>query len=435
MKHLLLLLLPAVLAAAGLEERITEYDLANGLHVIIYVDSAAPVVSTNAWYRVGAYDEPLGHTGLSHMLEHMTFKHTDRYEPGTFHRIVEDAGGYNNGFTSTSYTGYFEDLASDRWELALELEAARMARCTFEDDEFAREREVVAEERRLRENQPTSEFWEKFEALAYIAHPNRQPILGWMDDIQHYDVAMVSDWYARHYNPANAVLVVAGDVRVDEARRLIAKHFGGLQGEPVTRADYYGLEPPQGSERRLVLRRDVMTPILMLGYHSPGIRDSARFAGDVLAGILGRGRTSRLYRRLVTESGLATSVWVSNSVSRDPGLFYIHVYARDEQSMPEIERLVDQEIARLQEEPVTGYELEKFRNRVLADDIFDRDDVSDLAYYLAAYTIAEDDWRAFERYPQGIASVTADAVREFSRTWLTADNRTVGMLLPRGEER
>ncbi len=431
----LLALLPAAsITLAGLEDHITEYDLPNGLHVIIYADSSAPVVSTNVFYKVGAYDELPGCTGLSHMLEHMTFKHSDRYTPGTFHRIVDSAGGYSNGFTSTFYTGYYEDLAKDRWELALALEAARMSTCRFDSVEFASEHQVVTEEWRLGENRPASRFWKEFEAVAYSVHPQRQPIIGFGDDISNFTAQKAEAWYRKHYNPANAVLVIAGDVRVDEARKLVSKHFGGLKGTPVERADYYNLEPEQRSERRLMVRDEVREPAIRIGWHNAGIREPGAFAGDVAAGILGHGRSSRLYRRLVTEGGLATQVSAANYFSRDPGLFMLYIRPVSEEAIPEVERIVDQEVARLKTEPVTDRELEKVRNRVLAEQIFDKDDISGLAYYLAMYHITEGSWRGFEHYAQRVRAVTREDVKRFCIDYLKLDNKTTGLLLPRKEE-
>lgn len=432
-----LLLLALCLAApgAGIEDAVTEYDLANGLHVIIYVDSSAPVVSTHAWYRVGAYDEPRGLTGISHMTEHMTFKHTDRYTPGTFHRIVDEAGGYNNGFTSTYYSGYYEDLARDRWELALELEAARMARCVFDPGEFATEHQVVTEEWRLGRNNPSTRHWQAFEALAYTAHPHRQPVIGWGDDVARYTADKVRDWYERYYDPANAVLVVAGDVQPEAARKLIARHFGRLKGKPVERTDFYDLEPEPDGERRAELRLRTRNPSLLVGYRIPGFRDTADYyAGEMLGAILGGGRTSRLYRRLVIGDGLATEVWANAGVTLDPDLLYISVRPRSESDIPAIEVAIQEEVARLAEEPIPAIELTRVCNQVRAGHVFAQDRVSTMARVLAANHLLHGDWRAWSRYPDRVTRVTPEQVRQFARKYLTRERRTVVALLPAKDE-
>ncbi len=428
-----LLLLTA--GAVDLESRVTQFKLRNGLDVLVYVDSSAPVVSVNAWYRIGSYYEPTGLTGISHMLEHMTFKRTDIYRPGDFDRIVDEAGGRNNGFTSTFYSGYYEDLARDRWEVGMRLEAARMGRCVFLDSEFASEHQVVSEERRLGDNRPTSALWEQFEATAFLANPQRNPTIGWMDDVRRFTVEAVRDWYRRHYNPTNAVLVVAGDVRPDEVRAKARKYFGRIKGTPVNLPDYYDAEPEQNGERRITVRRRVGQPNLLIGYRSPGIRDSLYFAAEVAAGILGSGRGSRLYQRLVVRDKLASSAAAWNGVQRDPGLLMVSVTPLAESLIPRIETAVAEEIALMQHELASERELQRVRNSVLASQMFDKDDISDVAYLLAQSHIIEGDWRAWARYPARFEAVDAETVREFCRRYLRPEQRTVGLLLSNEEAR
>jgi zinc protease len=415
---------------SDLESHVTEFTLANGLKVIVYVDSSAPVVSTNVYYKVGSYDEPLGSTGLSHMLEHLTFKHTDIYKPGDFDRIVDSAGGVNNGFTSESYTGYYEDFAKDRYELAMKIEAARMGKCVFPDSEFESEHQVVSEERRLHDNRPTSELWEQFGATAHLVHPTRNPTIGWPGDVANFTAEAARDWYVEHYNPANAVLAVCGDVRPLDVKVKAEKYFGRLKGKPLARTDYYDMEPTQRGERRITVRKRVRVPSVLIGFHSPGIRDTAEFfAGEVAGSIAGSGRSSRLYKKLVTELQLATSVWGGNSVDRDPGLFLISVTPKSESLIPQIEQVVQAELDRLGTELVTERELQQVRNQVLAGEYFQRDDVGSMAYLLARSQILYGDWRAMKLYQPGIERVTAEQVRDFCRKYLVPDNRTTGILI------
>lgn len=429
---LALLVSMAVAVAApnpDIESRVYEYDLKNGLHVIVYVDSSAPVVSTSAWYKVGSYDEPLGHTGLSHMLEHLTFKHTDVYEPGEFDRIVDSAGGNNNGFTSTYFTAYYEDFANDRYELALKLEAARMARCVFPDSEFDSEHQVVSEERRLQDNRPMSELWEQFGATAQLANPERNPTIGWSDDVRNFTVEAVRDWYTKHYNPANAVLVVCGDVRPEDVKAKTEKHFGRLKGKPVERRDFYDVEPKQSGERRITVRRRVRVPSMLIGYQVPGVRDSAWYAGEVAGTILGGGETSRLYKKLVKELGLATSVWGGSYVSRDPSLFQVGVTPKAESLMPQIEQVVQAELDRAGRELAAERELQQVRNQVLAGQAFGRDNMFSMAYWLASNHILYGSWRQVIEYPERINRVTPEQVRDYCAAYLKPDNRTTGILV------
>jgi zinc protease len=419
---------------SDIESRVYEYDLKNGLHVIVYVDSSAPVVSTSVWYKVGSYDEPLGQTGISHMLEHMTFKQTDFYKPGQLDRIIDSAGGINNGFTSTYYTAYYEDFAKDRYELAMKIEASRMATCVFADSEFASEHQVVSEERRLHENRPTRELWELFGATAQLVNPERNPTIGWSDDVRNYTVEAVRDWYAEHYNPANAVLVVCGDARPEDAKAKAEKHFGRLKGKPVERRDCYDVEPKQNGERRITIRRRVRVPSVLIGYQVPGVRDSAWYAGEVAGGILGGGETSRLYRKLVKELGLATSVWGGSYVSRDPSLFQIGVTPKAESLMPQIEQVVQAELDRAGRDLASEREMQQVRNQVLAGQAFGRDNMFSMAYWLASNHILYGTWRQVIEYPDHIDRVTAEQVRDYCAAYLVPDNRTTGILVSSKED-
>jgi zinc protease len=368
------------------------------------------------------------------MLEHMSFKHTDIYKPGDFSRIVDSVGGNENGFTSDYYTGYYEDFSSDRWELALKIEAARMAKCIFVDSEFTSEHQVVSEEQRLQANRPMSAFYVQLGAIATLAHPLRNPTVGWADDVKRYTVSAVRDWYQRHYNPANAVLVISGDVRPDDARLKVQKYFGKLLGTPVVRADFYNIEPKQTGERRLLMRSKVNVPQMLMVWHTPGIRDSNYVAGDVLAGILVQGRSSRLYKTLVTDSGLAVSVGGYNYVERDPDLLRIYITPKAESLIPRIEKLVGREIVKVESESLSTREMQRVKNGVLTGQVFERDDVSGMAYLLASSQILTGTWRDYEIYPERINRVTKQQVQDFCREYLTDDNRTTGILLPEKAE-
>lgn len=421
------------LPADHLDARVSEFRLPNGLLCITYVDSAAPVVSVGVYYRVGSYHEPPGKSGLSHMLEHMSFKRTDIYRPGDFDRILDSVGANNNGFTSTFYTGYYEKFSSDCWELGLRLEAARMSRCQLLDADFTSEHQVVAEERRLQDNRPNSVFRECLDAVVLLANPQRNPTIGWSDDIRRFTVEDVREWYRRHYNPANAILVVAGAVNPEDVKARVRRHFGPIRGRPVPVFDAYSLEPEQLGERRTVIRQRVSYPMLVVAFHSPGFRDSMYIVADLVAAILGRGRLSHLYRRLVTEEKLCTWAACWNSTKRDPGAIYIATQVKTVSDIPAVESIIAEEIARLRDSLATDYEMGRARNGIVAGMIFEREDASDIARSLAVYQITQEDWRVYQQYPVRLNDVTAEQVRAFARRYLLPDKRTVGILLPMNE--
>ena len=426
------------LALAGpvddFESRVTEFTLANGMPVLVYTDSSAPVVTVAVAYKVGSNYEPAGKTGLSHMLEHMTFQHSDIYKPGEFFRIIQANGGVNNGFTSSYYTAYYEVFAREKWELGMKIEASRMGRCVFLDSDFASEHQVVAEEQRLSENNPGSVFWTQLNAAALLAHPARNPTVGWADDVAHFTTDAVRDWYGHYYSPSNALLVVAGDIRPEEVRAKAPQYFGKYKARPVSLPDFYNCEPKQIGERRMVVHKDVKQPSLAIAWHAPGVLDSAFYPALVAGGVLGQGRGSRLYQRLVVDSGLAASASAYSESGRDPGLFWVEVTPKAESLIPRIERIVYAEIGRMGREPITDRELQRVKNQIVADYIYSRDAIMWMAIILGDYQLTRGSWREFKLYPEKIGQVTAAQVQSFCRDFMTADNRTVGTLLPTAQE-
>lgn len=426
----ILLALTVVAAPQEFELTVHEYTLKNGLKILVYVDTSAPVASVQMYYRVGAYDEQTGHTGISHMLEHMTFKHSQAYRPGDFDRILDSVGAQKNGFTSTYFTGYFETFSREHWELGLRLEAARMSTCVFSEPEFATEQQVVIEERRLHDNNPPSILRETYKAVALLANPQRNPVIGWSEDIKSLTVPKLNSWYRRYYNPANAVLVVAGHVQPADVLRQAERYFGKLKGKSLDRPILYHSEPTQTGERRVIVRRQVSQPMMLIGYHTPGVKDSSYLAGYVAARLLASGRNSRLYQALVIQQELAVSCAAWNAVTLDPGLLEIQVVPKAESLIPYIETSIEKEIARLASEPPTEQEMTRVANGLLADDYYNRDAIHNVASQLASSYIIHGDWRHFLRERKRLLQVTGEQVSEFCRRYLVSNNRTVGILLP-----
>lgn len=222
-------MLLALLVVGGAQAAVTDVTLDNGMRVIVQEDHRAPVVVSQVWYRAGSMDEFNGTTGVAHVLEHMMFRGTKTVPPGEFSKRIAAAGGRENAFTNRDHTAYFQQLQKDRLELAMQLESDRMANLVIRDDLFAKEMQVVMEERRLRtDDQPQSVVYEHLMAAAYQESPYRRPVIGWMDDLQHLTAQDARDWYARWYVPNNATLVVAGDVKADDVIALAKRYFGVL---------------------------------------------------------------------------------------------------------------------------------------------------------------------------------------------------------------
>lgn len=413
-----------------LKLNVTEYTLKNGLKVLIYVDSSAPIVSTQMWYRVGSYYEPSGYTGISHLLEHMAFNSTKKYKLGEFARIIDENGGEDNGFTSELYTAYYEDLAKDRFEIALDMEAERMHNLLLDPKEFEPEKKVVMEERRLGENSPTSMLWDEFYATAYLVHPYRTPVIGWMDDIERITRVDLYNFYQIYYTPQNAVLVIAGDVKPDEAIKKVEKYFGNIKSKPVPKKDFYNAEPSQTGERRIKIKRDVKIPTLMLGYHSCGFFDPDYYILEVIEGILLRGRSSRCNKQLVDKQELVLNIWGGNDTQKDPGMFYFFTTPRNINLIDSTEQAIYREIERLKKDTVTTEELERVKNRVVANNIFSRDRIRSMGFQIGRYTIATGSYKYLEEYPEKITSVTKEDIIRVAKKYFYEDNRTVGILVP-----
>ncbi len=420
----------ASLADERLGDKVYETTLANGLKVILLENHKAPVVTVQVWYRVGSRNEAWGKTGLSHLLEHMMFKGSKKFSAEDFVRIIEENGGNNNAFTSHDYTAYFVNMSADRVAIPLELEADRMRNAIFSEKEFLTEKNVVIEERRLRtEDNPQSYLHEQTFATAYQVHPYHWPIIGWMEDLERITLADARAYYDRYYTPANAFVIVAGDFSRQELLPKIEKAFGHLSATHTPNQGV-GREPTQPGERRLVVKREGLVPALMMGYHVPNLKNPDSYVLEIIEAILSRGKSSRFYERLIREKQLALSADADYSLtSFDPGLFFISAEALPGKDLVALEKAIDEEIKRLQAEPVPPDELSKAKNQLQASFLYGQDSVFYQAMVLARHEIAAN-WKSVDDYLPSIRRVTADDVMRVARQYLLPENRTVGILTP-----
>lgn len=415
--------------------KVTERVLPNGLKVLLKEEHKAPVVTFQIWYKVGSRNERLGKTGLSHLLEHMMFKGTKKYGPKAFSRTVMKNGGNDNAFTGKDYTAYFENFASDRIGIALELESDRMQNLLFDPKEFESERKVVMEERRMRyEDDPSSAMLEQMMATAFLAHPYQWPVIGWMADLANITHEDLRRHYRTYYTPNNATIVVVGDFETRKLLPVIERYFGKIPRGPEP-PKMGAIEPRQQGERRIIVRREAELPAIFAGYHVPNLRHPDSYALEVLAGILSEGRSSRLYRSLVYEKQLALYAGGDyNSISADPHLFYLYAGVMPGRTIDEVEKALYAEIESLKTDPVSDEEMEKAKNQIEAGFIMGQDSVFYQAMLIGQYeTVA--DWRLIEKYLKGIRAVTKDDIRRVAKEYLSEDNRTVGILIPTKEKR
>jgi zinc protease len=389
-----------------------------------------PVVTVQVWYKVGSRNEPVGKTGLSHMLEHMMFKGTPTIGPKQFDTLVTRNGGVDNAETQSDFTGYYEDFAADRVSLGLELEADRMAHLLIDEKEFAPEHQVVIEERHLRiEDQPGNVLSEVMRATAFLAHAYRNPTIGWPSDMTAYSRDDAVQYYRTYYAPNNATLVVVGDFKKDALLPKIQSLFGSIPRGPDP-PKVITQEPPQIGERRVFVRKEAELPLLFVVYHVPTLTHPDSFALQVLAYILGGGESTRFHQKVVYEKQLASDAGADyNPVHVDPFLFGLSAGPLPGKTAEEVEQALSTEVERVQREPVPDRELQKAKNQIESEFIFAQDSVHQLAEMLGRYESVAS-WRQLDGFLDGVGKVTAADVQRVAKRYLVPDNRTVALLIP-----
>ncbi len=411
---------------------IYETYLDNGLHIVVYVDSATPTVSTQLWFNVGAIYDPPGKSGLSHLLEHMDG--TKNYQPREISAAIDALGGEDNAFTSNLYVCYWVDLAKEYYETALKFGAERMANLLISEKKFQSERAVVMEERRLGENAPYDVLWEQFDLLAYKFHPYRNPVIGWMEDIQRITLADLMHHYRTYYQPANAVCVIAGDVELNDVYNKVRKYFGKIKSRAVTHPVFY--EPPQQGEQRMTMYRSVAHPAIMIGHHTTDVYSKDFYALEVLEALLSMGKEARLYKKLVEEKQFALRVWAWNDLERDYGMFNFFVTPFSVAYVDSVERIIYEELNKLKSlgaDSITDLEMERVKNNVIANEIYAQDRARGMGMRIGRQLITTGNLNDMMEYPQRIEAVTKDDVREVINKYFIAKNKTTVVLLPEGK--
>ena len=419
-----------------------EEVLDNGLRVLIQEVHTAPLASVWAWYRVGSKDEIPGLTGVSHWVEHMNFKGTTNIPRDKVKGIIEQYGGYWNGYTWIDQTTYTETATRDALDRMLFIESERMANCLYDPADCESERTVIISELQGGENDPDSLLDQELTAAAFKVHPYRHPTIGWLSDLQTMTRDDLYGHYAKYYVPNNATLVVVGDVDTDHVLQRVEHHFGSLPaGKAIERVR--AVEPPQLAERRVHFRKEGTTAYWRAAYHVPAVSHPdfipLLFVDAALSGASGVNlwsgnnvptpqRSARLYRALV-DSGLASSVGGAILPTEHPFLFYFWATVADGQTLRTVEDVTLGEIDRFVREGITEPELAKARAQLRARFVYDSDSVTDIAHQLG-YFETVDRWQTYPELIPRLAMVTADQVNTVARKYLAADNRTIGWFEP-----
>ncbi len=412
-----------------------QFTLDNGLQVVVIPDHRAPVVTQMVWYKVGAADEPPGKSGIAHLFEHLMFKGTDEIPPGEFSKIVARNGGSDNAFTAADYTAYFQNIAADRLDLVMRLEADRMANTRLDEQTVLTERDVVMEERLSRvANEPSALLGERVDLALWTVHPYRNPVIGWEHELStlgHDDaIAFYRQWYA----PNNAVLIVAGDATVEQVRQLAQQHYGAIpRGPEFSRERVRDLPPPADS--RVVMRhprvsqaswsRQYVAPSYALG--EPG----EAYALQVLSELLGSGSTSRLYQDLVVKGRVAVSAGsFYRATAVDYGTFGFYGTPAADRTPEDVEAAIDAEVERLLTDGVTAEEVDMAKQRLKAGLVYARDSSQTAARTIGAALATGSTLDDVQAWPRRIAEVTPEQVMQVARKVLRDSQSATGVLLP-----
>jgi zinc protease len=411
----------------------TGFKLANGLEVVVIEDHRAPVVTHMVWYRCGAADETRGRSGIAHFLEHLMFKGTGKVAPGEISKIIARQGGQDNAFTTHDETVYWQRVARDRLELVMGLEADRMANLRLTDKLVLPERDVILEERRSRiDNNPASLLGERMSAAMHVNHPYGVPVIGWFHEMEKLTRADAEAWYAKHYGPNNAVLVVAGDVTPAEVKKLAEKTYGTVAPRPVPPRARPRDPPPIAARRVALVDTRATQSYFSRAYLAPSYRTAKgreAYALSIAAEILGGGATSRLYRSLVEDGKLAAEASASyGGDSYDDDVFGIDATPRTGVSLAALEAAADKVIARFVKDGPSAEEMKRAVARLRAAAIFARDNQATMAQVYGSGLINGETIEEIYRWPEIIATVKAGEVARAVRDVLKPERSVTGVL-------
>jgi zinc protease len=404
---------------------IKEKTLKNGLKVYVIEEHSSPVVSVQVWYKVGSKNEVVGITGSAHLLEHIMFRGTKEIKD--FSQIIDELGGMDNAFTSFDETAYWCEIPSSAIEKVLYMEADRMRNITF--DGFDEERNVVIEERRWRtENDQRGALWEALFSTIFWAHPYRNPVIGWRSDLENVSLEKVKQFYETYYAPNNAYLIVVGDVKAEEVFKIAEKYFGKYESKEIPK--FYTTEPKQRGPRRNEIKKEGFATYIALAYRVPKASSEYSPAVSLLADILGDGKTSKLYKSIVYNKQLASSISAFYYGLKDEGLLIIFATLQQGKDINELEKAINEEIENLRKNKVSEEELIRAKNSQLANLIYSRESVVRLGFQLGEALINTENPNYINEYPKLIQKVSKQDIEKIINEYINDDNKTTVIVHP-----
>lgn len=432
-------ILPVLLLfALPVQAKVSQFELDNGMKILVKEDHRAPIAVQQVWYRVGSNYEHNGITGVSHMLEHMMFKGTEKLEPGEFSKTVSKLGGQENAFTSSDYTAYYQVVAKEHLQKVMQLEADRMRNIRITDEEFQKERDVVTEERRWRtEDKPGAKLYELFKATAYVNSPQHHPVIGWMSDIRNWTLADIQQWYQLWYAPNNATLVVVGDVDPQQVYAWAKQYYGVHQAEKIP-SPKPQVEIEQEGERRISLKGATKSPSLIMGFHAPSLTTAQNedevYALSVLASILDGDDSARLSQNLVRGTREVVSANAGfDETNRLTSLFLLDATPSEGKTLETAEAALWREIEKLQQSPVSQKELDRVLAHAEAQYVFQQDSIQSQAMILGSLVSIGLPIETYDNWVEKLRKVTPQAVQAVAKKYLQRDKVTVASLYPNGQ--
>lgn len=414
------------------EGKVYRHQLNNGLTVLTVERHIAPLIYHQLTYKVGSRNERLGITGISHVVEHLMFKGTEKYDKGEASKTISKNSGIFNAFTSNDMTSYYEYLPKNKIEIALDIESDRMQNSTFNPEEFKSEIEVILQERRMRsESQASGILREELNTVAYSSHPNRDPIIGWPSDLRNMTRDEAYEYYKTYYTPNNAFLVLIGDFETDEMLKLVEKYYGQIPKGPEVK-DIWAYQEPQKVRKSLTLyHADITQPSLRMSFHVPTYEDPdapvLRLAGMILCE---KSRDARLYKLMVEKAQLATSVAGGFGMSKDPTLFSISCTLKPDSSVDKAEAMIWEQINKMQNEDVTDHELQKVKNRYKFTQVTSYTKNADIGGRISRYETYFG-WDFYYEFDKRIFEVTKEDIKRVMNKYFAPEKVTVAYTFPK----
>ncbi|MBC2837955.1 pitrilysin family protein [Robiginitalea sp. SC105] len=429
------LLLGATLLVQAQEVAFQEYDLDNGLHVILHQDNTAPVVVTSVMYHVGGKDRTEGRTGFAHLFEHLLFEGTKNIEKGKWFEIVSSRGGQNNANTSQDRTYYYEVFPSNNLELGLWLESERMLHPVIDQKGLDTQIEVVKEERRLRyDNSPYGQILPVLGNNLFESHPYKDPNIGYMEDLEAASLEDVIAYNEKYYVPNNAVLVVAGDIDTAETRTLVQKYFGEIPaGDQISRS--YPVEQPiSGEVRTTFYDKNIQIPASIVAYRTPGFKQRDAYVLDMISSYLSDGKSSKLYKKLVDDQKQALQVGAFNIGQEDYGMYVVFCLPVGETPLDTLVTEVEEEIARVRMELVSERDYQKLQNKFENRYVNSNSSIQGIASSLATNYMLYGDTELINKEIEIYRSITREEIREVAIKYLKPNQRVVIDYLPEEQQ-